>query len=447
MEKFDVIVLGTGSGGSGIARKVAKAGKKVAIVDFRPYGGTCALRGCDPKKVLVGITEALSLNNHLLGKGSKTPATISWKDAMQFKKSFTEPVPAKSEAGFKKAGVHTYHGRGYFTSENTIQINDQTLQAEKFVIATGAKPHPLPMPGTELLIDSTAFLELEELPGDILLVGGGYIAFEFAHIASRFGSKVKILQRGHQALKNFDPDLVKLLVEFTETLGVEVLLNTEATSLSKEGEKLRVKASSNGREVNFTTSLAVHAAGRTADIEDLQLETINVSFDKKGIKVNEYMQSISNPNVYACGDVNDKALALTPVAGKESIIAASNLLNGNHRKIEYGSIPSTAFTTPPLAAVGLTEQEAKDQGRKFKVNHEQITNWFSYKRLNEPVAGYKVLVDTETDQILGAHLLGHHSEEIINIFAVAMNANITANQLKKMIFSYPTNASDIVYMV
>lgn len=447
MKQFDVIILGTGSGGSAVAYKCAKAGKKVAIVDYRPYGGTCALRGCDPKKVLVGITEALSLSIRLRSKGIATPATVSWKDLMQFKKSFTEPVPPKSEAGFKKAGIDTYHGRACFASENTIQIEGHKLQAEKFIIATGAKPHPLSVPGEESIVDSTAFLELEELPEDIILIGGGYIAFEFAHIASRFGSKVKILQRGEQALKNFDPDLVDQLVKATESLGVEVVLNAEVKGIAKEGGKLIVKASSAGKEVSFTTSLAVHAAGRTADIEDLQLEKVNVAFDRKGIKVNEYMQSTTNPNVYACGDVNDKGLPLTPVAGKESLIAASNLLKGNHKKIEYGQIPSNVFTTPPLAAVGLTEQEAKDEGRNFKVNQGEMTEWFSYRRLNEPVAAYKVLVDTETDQIIGAHLLGHHSEEIINIFAVAMNANMTASQLKKTIFSYPTNASDIVYML
>jgi glutathione reductase (NADPH) len=447
MKKFDIVVLGTGSGGSAVAHKCAKAGKKVAIVDYRPYGGTCALRGCDPKKVLVGITEALSLSVRLKGKGVVTPATVSWKDLMQFKKSFTEPVPQRSEAGFKKAGIDTYHGRASFSSENAIQIESDTLQAEKFVIATGAKPRLLAIPGEDLVIDSTAFLELEELPPDILLIGGGYIAFEFAHIASRFGSKVKILQRGERALQNFDPDLVNQLIKVTEPLGVEVILNTEVKGVAKEGGKLVVQASSVGKEVSFTTTLAVHAAGRTADIEDLYLQKVNVAFDKGGIKVNEYMQSVTNPNVYACGDVNDKGLPLTPVAAKESLIAASNLLKGNYKKMEYGHIPSNVFTTPPLAAVGLTEQEAKKEGRKYKVSYGEMTDWFSYRRLNEPVAAYKVLIDTETDQIIGAHLLGHHSEEIINIFAVAMNANTTASQLKKTIFSYPTNASDIVYML
>lgn len=447
MQNFDVIVLGTGTGGSSVAYKCAAAGKRVAIIDYRPYGGTCALRGCDPKKVLVGITEALSMTERLKGKGIATSATVGWKDLLQFKKTFTDPVPPKNEARFKKAGIETFHGRAKFISEKTIEVNGLSLQADKFVVATGANPQVLSIQGEELLTDSTQFLELNELPKDIVLVGGGYIAFEFAHIASRFGSKVKIVHRGGQALKNFDNDLVNHLVKFTQSLGVEVILDTEVKSITKEGEQLIVHASSAGKEVTYPTSLAVHAAGRVADIEDLQLDKVNVEFDKKGIAVNEYMQSISNENIYACGDVNNKGLPLTPVGGKESLIAASNILKGNHNKIDYGHVPSNVFTTPPLASVGLTEQEAKKQGVNYKVNYEEMTEWFSYKRLNEPVAAFKVLLDKATDQIIGAHLLGHHAEEIINIFALAMNANIPGNQLKKTIFSYPTNASDIVYML
>jgi glutathione reductase (NADPH) len=447
MVEFDVIVIGTGSGGTAIARKCASAGKKVAIIDSHPYGGTCALRGCDPKKVLVGISHALDLSERLHHKGVAAPAKLSWKDMMQFKRTFTEPVPAMQEKSLHKKGIATYHGRARFTSENTIEINGETLRAEKFVLANGAKPMRLSIPGEELVIDSTDFLDLEELPEDILLIGGGYIAFEFGHLAARMGAKVKIIQRGELPLTNFDPDLVKNLVKATQDLGVEVILNTEVKGIAKENGKLLVRATSAGEEVSFSTSLAVHAAGRVADIEDLQLEKVNVSHGRRGIEVNNYMQSVSNPNVFACGDVNDKGLPLTPVAGKESLVAASNLLKGNHKKIEYGHIPSNVFTIPPLAAVGLTEQEAQKQGLNYRVKYEQTTGWFSSKRLNEPVSAYKVLLDKETDQILGAHLLGPHADEVINVFALAMNANVKGSELKKMIFSYPTNASDIVYMV
>lgn len=446
MERFDVIVIGTGSG-SNVARRCAAAGKKTAVIDSNPIGGTCALRGCVPKKVLVGIAQVLSLNKQLQGKGIATLSTPSWKDLMQFKNSFTVPKISETEAGLKEAGIAVLHGRATFIAENTIQVNDSILQAEKFVIANGATPAKLSIPGEDLLIDSTAFLELEELPEEILFVGGGYIAFEFAHIVSRFGVKATIIHRNESPLKNFDADLVKHLILWSRESGIRIILKADVKSITAENNRLIVHAEQEGKKLDTSTSLAVHAAGRVADISDMGLEKMNISFNKKGIIVNDYMQSVSNPNVYSCGDANDKGLPLTPVAVKEAIIVAANLLEGNHKKIAYGHIPSNVFTIPPLAAVGLTEQQAKDKNLNYTLHHKETTDWFSSRRLNEPVSAFKVLVDKETNQIIGAHLLGPHAEEVINIFTLAMNAGIKSSDLKKNIFSYPTNASDIVHMI
>ncbi|HUZ59287.1 MAG TPA: NAD(P)/FAD-dependent oxidoreductase [Hanamia sp.] len=446
MEKFDVIVIGTGSGNN-VALRCAAAEKKTAIIDNQPFSGTCALRGCDPKKVLVGVAHALSLNQQLQGKGIATIATRSWKDLMKFKTSFTEPKIPKTETGLKEAGVATFHGRAKFIAENTIQVNENILYAEKFVMANGATPTKLYIPGEDLLIDSTAFLELEELPDEILFVGGGYIAFEFAHIVSRFGKKATIVHRGKRPLVNFDADLVKLLVKNSEELGIQVVLNSEVKSIAKENNRFVVHAEQEGKDIQFSTSLVVHAAGRTPDIFDMGLEKMNIDFNKNGIAVNEYLQSVSNANVYSCGDANDKGLPLTPVAAKEGIILASNLLKGNQKKIEYGHIPSNVFTIPALGAVGLTENEAKNKNLNYIVHFKETADWYSSRRLNEPVSGFKVLVDKETDQVIGAHLLGPNAEETINLFALAMNAGITASVLRKTIFSYPTNASDVVHMV
>ena len=293
MEKFDVIVIGTGAG-SNVAKRCAAADKKTAIIDYHPYGGTCALRGCDPEKVLVGLVHVLTLNKHLEGKGITTSTTSSLKDLMRFKKSFTEPKISETEVGLKRADVGMYHGKAKFVSKNTIQINENILQAKKFVIANGAKPRSINIPRENFLIDSTAFLELKELLEDILFIGGGYITFEFAHIVSRFGVKVVILHRGEMPLGKFDADMVKLVIQ--------IKLNTEAISIVKENNHFVVHAVQGGNELNFATSLVVHAAGRTADIDDMGLEKVNVSFKNNGIAVNEYMQSISNPNVYSCGD-------------------------------------------------------------------------------------------------------------------------------------------------
>ncbi len=446
MKKFDVIVIGTGSG-SIVAKRCASAGKKTAIIDSNLFGGTCALRGCDPKKVLVGVANILSLNQQLLGRGISAPAIASWKELIRFKESFTEPLPAKSDEELINAGIATFHGRAQFMSENTLKVNDEVLEAEKFVIANGAKPRKLAIPGEDLLIDSTQFLELQELPKDIVFVGGGYIAFEFANIAARFGVKVTIVHRGESPLDNFDADLVKLLVKAGREQGIQIILNTEVTSITKDNGGFSIRATRQGKELKFLTSLAVHSAGRTADIEDMNLIKIGVATNKKGVEVNDFMQSISNKNVYACGDANDKGFPLTPVAAKEAIIAAGNLLKGNHTTINYGHVPSNVFSIPPLAMVGITEKKAKEDHLNYVIRVKDTSQWYSSRRLNETVSAFKVLIHKDTNQILGAHLLGNPVEEIINIFALAMNSGVKANDLKKTIFSYPTKASDIVHML
>ncbi len=240
---------------------------------------------------------------------------------------------------------------------------------------------------------------------------------------------------------------MKLLIKAIEDLGIQVILNAAVKSITKENNRFIVHAEQENKELLIPTSLAVHAAGRVADIFDMGLEKMNISFSKKGVAVNDYMQSVSNEIVYACGDANDKGLPLTPVAAKEGIILAGNLLKGNYKKIEFGHIPSNVFAIHALGTVGLTEQEAKSKDLNYTVHFKETTDWYSSRRLNELASGFKVLVDKETDQIIGAHLLGPNAEETINIFTLAMNAGIKASDLKKTIFSYPTNDSDIVCML
>ena len=191
----------------------------------------------------------------------------------------------------------------------------------------------------------------------------------------------------------------------------------------------------------------MHAAGREPALQALALQKAGVAYGAQGIAVNEYLQSTSRPEVYAIGDAADSGLPLTPVAAKAAFVAASNLLKGNHTPVDYGVVPTTVFAHPPLAAVGLTEAEATAQGKRFKVKHEVTTEWFTARRLREPVSAYKVLIDAETDLILGAHLLGPHAEEVINLFAVAMHTKLPARELQKLLFAYPTSASDIAYML
>src|SRR5712692_2905841 len=200
-KNFDLVALGTGSAASTVASKCRAAGWQVAIVDWRPFGGTCALRGCDPKKVLVGAADVMDWLRRMEGKGIRNQhARIDWAELMKFKRSFTDPVPESREASFAKAGIATYHGRAQFARPNTVQVGEDFLDARHIVIATGAAPRRLNIPGEEFLATSDHFLELESLPKRIVFIGGGYISMEFAHVALRAGAKVTVLHRGQRLL-------------------------------------------------------------------------------------------------------------------------------------------------------------------------------------------------------------------------------------------------------
>ncbi|HEX9422073.1 MAG TPA: NAD(P)/FAD-dependent oxidoreductase [Pyrinomonadaceae bacterium] len=447
--KFDLIVIGTGAAGSAAAYKCRKAGWNVAIIDSRPFGGTCALRGCDPKKVLVGAAELIDLIRRMDGKGvSAKGGQIDWPSLMQFKKTFTEPVPQNMEKGYAKAGIAPYHGRTRFLDRTTVEVGDDRLTGRFVLIAAGAGPATLGIPGEAYLTRSDQFLELEQLPRRIIFVGGGYISFEFAHVTARAGAQVRILHRGTRPLEGFDADLVNKLVDSTRELGVEVLLDTAAEAVERDGDQFIVKASAKESEQKFETDLVVHGAGRVPEIDDLDLDKAGVVREKKGVSVNEFLQSVSNPAVYAAGDAAaSSALPLTPVASAEGHVVASNMLKGNQRKPNYSGVPTVVFTVPPLASAGLREDVARQQGLKFKVKHEDTSGWYSSQRVNLKHSGYKVLVEEDSDRILGAHLLGEHAEEVINIFSLAIRYGLKAQDLKTMIYAYPTSASDVSYIV
>jgi len=445
----DVIVLGTGSAAQNVAYTCRASGWSVVVVDDHPFGGTCQLRGCDPKKVLVGVAELVDWSRRMQGKGVSAPGlSLRWPDLIRFKHTFTDPVPESTERSFAAAGITMRHGRAHFIDRTAVQVGDDTLVGRYVVIATGARHAPLGIAGEEYLTTSTQFMELDNLPSRIVFVGGGYIAFEFAHIAARAGARVQVLHRGARPLEKFDPDLVSQLVQATGELGVEVHLSTAVTAIERQGDHLLVHGRTGEQEHTVEADLVVHAAGRVPEIDDLNLDAAGVAREKDDVSVNAYLQSVSNPAVYAAGDaVASGGFPLTPVAGMQGDIVARNLLEGNRHTPNYTGIPSVVFTTPPLARVGLGEAAARAQSLRFKTHREDTSGWYSSRRVALPHTGSKVLVEEDTDRLLGAHLLGLHAEEVINLFALAIRAGLRASDLKTMVYAYPTSASDIGYML
>lgn len=444
-QEFDVVVIGTGSAGSSVAFGCAGGGLKVAIADSRPFGGTCALRGCDPKKVLVGAEEAIDVVRRLREVDSLAgEVRIDWPALMRFKRTFTDPAPSNREKSYAESGIAAFHGAAEFLAENRIRIGENEFIAKHVVIATGALPAELPIEGKEHLLDNERFLSLEILPSRIAFVGGGYISFEFAHIAARAGAKAVIFHQGERPLENFDAELVEKLVAATKALGIEVLVKTPVTKIEKSAGRFRVVAGGETRDFD----LVVHGAGRSPDLANLNLLAAGVEHSKKGVTVNEWLQSTSNARVYAAGDAADSGgLPLTPIADLTGTIVAQNIIHGNSRSANLVEMPSIVFTTPSLGSVGITQAEAEKRGIRYTLKSGESSGWYSSRRVNEKTSAYKILIDEVTHRILGGHILGLGVEELINLLAVAMRFGITASDLAETLMAYPTYGSDLASML
>ncbi|MHB8704369.1 MAG: dihydrolipoyl dehydrogenase family protein [Candidatus Tyrphobacter sp.] len=448
MREFDVLVVGTGSAGNTAAMMTRSQGRSVAIVDDRAYGGTCALRGCDPKKVLVGAASIVDDATRLVPLGAVDRApVIDWPALARFKRTFTDPVPPEREREYGAAGIVTLHGRARFDDPQTVRVGDERVRAGHVVIAAGARPRHV-ADGDDALLTSEQFLDLQALPGSLIFVGGGYIALEFAHVAARAGAKVTIVHAHDRVLSGFDPDVVEGLVATTREIGIELVLNAPVRAVAHVDGGIVVRATARGGQREFRAEAGVLAAGRVADIDELALDAGNVARTPRGIAVNAYLQSTSNPNVYAAGDAADGgALPLTPIAGYEGEIVAENILHGNRRTLETAGLANVVYTIPPLGTTGLTQQQARERGIDVEVHAGDMTSWYSSRRVAARGAYYKVVVETGSRTIAGATIFGPHAEEQINILALAVRAGLNADLVASTLFAYPTGASDLEYML
>lgn len=446
---YDLVVIGAGMAGVAAANKCAAAGWKVAIVDELPYGGTCAVRGCDPKKILRRGAEIIDSARLMAGKGIDANGMhINWADLMKHKRGFTDPVPDNMEAELTRNGVETLHGTARFEAENRLCVDDVAYESAHFLIATGARPRPLDLPGHEHLIDSTTFLELEDLPRRVLFIGGGFVSFEFAHIAARAGARPVIIDRGTRPLKGFDPDLVELLVARGADAGIEVRAETTITAIERAGSGYRITLDTAGNRTEIEVDLVVHGAGRIPQLSELALDAANVAHGSEGVTVAGHLQSTTNPSVYAAGDAADTPGApLTPVAVSVGKVAASNMLKGTTTTPDYAGVPTAVFTIPELVRVGLLEDEAAEAGIDVDVRYNDTSGWYSNYRIGETTAATKILIDTTNDTIVGAHMLGPEYGELINVFSLAIKLGLTTRQLKSMTAAYPTVGSDIGSML
>jgi len=428
---FDVVILGGGNAGMGATVATREAGLNVAMIEPDLLGGTCPNRGCMPKKVLVAAAHALDeierAKTHHIAVGKPS---IDWAALIDREKVMIRGIPDSLADVMNRRGVEVIRDRGRFAGPNAVAVGGEILESKHIVIATGSKPRRLPFLGAELMITSDEVLSERTLPASIVFVGGGVIALEFSHVYTRAGARVTILEMMPRLLTNMDADAV-------------AQLHSETQRIERTGDRLRVIYREGGSERALEADRVVNGAGRVADVDGLDLSAGRVGSDRDGIALDAHLRSTSNAAVYACGDAVATSPQLSPIATYEGRTVGRNIVDGPKHMPDYASIPACVFTVPALASVGLTQTAAEEQGIELRVEVNDMRNWLSGRTYAETAAWAKVLIDRQTDRIIGAHILGHAGEELIHIFALAMRHGITAGYIKDLIYGFPTFSADI----
>lgn len=441
MKRYDTVVIGSGVGGSSAAWALRDGGQKVLMVEEDLWGGTCPNRGCDPKKVLAAGVEVVERNNQLAGKGFSPISSINWPALMDFKRSFTQPYPAQFKKDAEDYGVETLHGRARFLSATQVQVEDEVFEADTFVVATGQRPALLNIEGKEHLLTSNDFLELDHMPPSMTFIGGGYIAFELASIAGAAGCEVTILDSGSRPLLGFDEGLAAEMVKAYKARGIHFAFNVNIQKVRREGEGFVLT----GQGYSERTDCVICAAGRVPNTEHLGLEKAGVEYGKKGIPVDENLRT-SNPAIFACGDVLDKQHPrLTPVSSFEGKYVARKILEAGTPPIQYPPVATVVFGSPKLAQVGVTPAQAKEQPGRYTLKEVDMTDWFNYRRVNDPVSKARLVYEGET--LMGAAVLNHQADDIINTLLLLIQQGVTHQELTGMIFASPTFGSDLCSLV
>jgi glutathione reductase (NADPH) len=446
-DSYDVLILGGGNAGLGVTVPTCAAGMSVALVEDRDLGGTCPNRGCTPKKVLVAAAHALhEIEQAQMHCIEVEKPRLDWAALIDRERKMISGIPDSVAETMRARGVDVFRERARFVGQNQVAVGNRTIETKHIVIATGSTPRVLPIRGVELMITSDEVLSERDLPARALFIGGGVIALELGHVYARAGTKVTILEVLPRLLPGMDADAVDQIKEESERIGIEFYTDASVKRVERANGALRTIFGAGGKDYAVISDRVVNGAGRVPNVEHLDLDAGQVAHDKGRIKVDEFLNSTSNPAVYAAGDVLASP-QLSPIATYEGRIVGRNIIEGPKHKPDYAGIPACVYTVPALASVGLSEQAAKNKGLSARIIVSDMTDWLSTKTYAETRAWAKVLVDEKTDRILGAHMVGHAGEELINVFALAMAHGIKATDIRNFVFAYPSFSADIKSML
>jgi len=471
---YDVIYIGSGNAAWQGGRFLRKAGLKILIIEESLYGGACANRGCNSKALLDAPYEIKALADNFEGVGKAGNFEVDWPSLMKFKRKRIANMAPFLDGKFEEYDLDVAHGKGVIIDEHTVQVGEKQFTTDKIVIATGLKPVIPDIKGKEYLHDSTDYLDIDELPEHAIIIGAGFVGMEFASILAEAGHSADVIIRGNMALKYFHQPYVEKVIEilkeknirfhFNQTVNeviskVEIENPTEkvlnVTSAQNSDEFLRdPEAKINNRAyenwftvkcdsgLTLTGDYVVAAMGRTANVEDIGLENVGLTYTSKGVKVNGHLQT-EVPNIYASGDVADTGIPkLVTVAIHHSKYLAKELL-GEADEITYPVVPAVAFTIPRIATVGVPAYVA-EKSDEYDVHQIRYGNSYSLELKNDTTAEAKVIVDKDL-QIVGAEIYAADAENVANMFAFIINKKITLEELDYMIYAFPSSSSVCLY--
>jgi len=444
---FDLFVIGAGSGGVRAARLAALDGKRVAVAEEHRAGGTCVIRGCVPKKFMVMASDFAHQFEIAEGYGWTIPEpTFDWPTFIQTKDVEIARLSGIYAANLGKAGAELIHGRAVLKDAHTVEVvgKDRIYTADKILIATGGRPWvPPELPGVEHAITSEEAFHLPELPKRIMIAGGGYIAVEFAGIFAGLGVETTLIYRGPNILRGFDDDVRAHLAAEIEKRGVKVILGCQHKSLQKTATGI-VNHLENGHSIE--TDVVMFATGRIPYVRDLGLETAGVELTDDGaIKVDEWSRTTAD-NIWAIGDVTDR-MNLTPVAIREAVAFHSTVFRDRPMKFDYEAVATAVFSQPPVGTVGLSEAEARRAcGGGVDVYMTRFRPMkYAFTGSDERML-MKLVVDKESQRVVGVHIVGPDAPEIIQVAAIAVKAGLTKAQWDATCAVHPTVAEELVTM-
>jgi glutathione reductase (NADPH) len=444
--EYDLIVVGAGSGGVRAARVAAGHGARVVIIEEHRIGGTCVIRGCVPKKLLVyGSHFAEDLVDARRFGWTVGQATFDWptlRDNVLAEVARLSGIYAETLASH---GVETLSGRAVVTGPNSVRVGEQQLTAARILIATGARPQVPDVPGAQYAITSNEAFHIDAVPQRIVIAGGGYIANEFAGIFHQFGSEVTLLNRSDQILRGYDEQIRDRLLQISLAKGIRFLFNTKLRGIAKSPDGTLTLDLEGAHPLQCDALM--FATGRVPNTDGLGLETAGVELDhdkSAAVRVDADNRSTCE-SIYAVGDVTNR-VQLTPVAIREGQAFADTVFGNKPTRVDYNCIPSAVFSHPPLGGVGMTESQARNRLGTVKVYASDFRPMKNVLAGRNERALYKLIVDDTTDRVVGAHMIGPDAPEILQLAAVAVKAGLTKAQFDSCVAIHPTMAEELVLL-